>query len=121
MTAEAFKRELGDALRTAWPDARAATDLPFSGYWRKTTAWLAFHAPHVGDELMRKLVTCAIAECLEAERSGREPVAHEVPAAVRAIWAELDEQVTTAPQPETHFIAPFSGPRPGILRQGRLL
>ena len=121
MTAEAAKRELNAALHSQWPKARAADDLPFPDFWRKTGAWLAFHAPHVGDGLMRQLITDAIAECIRAEKDGKEPKAPEVSEKVRAIWAEVETQGEKPARPATHFAAPFSGPTPGALRRTRKL
>lgn len=112
MNADAVRRELSDALSASWPDG-----VPFREYWRRAEEWLAFHAPHVGDGLMRKLITECVAVALLAERNGTPPVAPVVGEAVRKVWE--DAQGATAPRPETHFVAPFSGPRPEALRRAR--
>lgn len=130
MTAEQLKHELFAAMHMSWPEARTVEDLPFQDYWRKTSVWLAFHAPHVGRDLMKRLITEHIAKCIEAERNGTEPKAPVVPEKVRAIWAEVETPSPlagarsvggdgTKEREETHFGAPFSGPTPGALRRTR--
>lgn len=126
MTAEQLKHELFAALHMSWPKARTVEDLPFPDYWRKTSAWLAFHAPHIGCRLMQSLITEHIAKCIKAEQDGTEPVAPVVPEKVKEIWKKAEQSspldgARLGVREETHFSAPFSGPRPGVLRQGRLL
>lgn len=87
MTVAAFRRELWDAIGSVWPSVPRGGMLPFAEFWSGTEKWLAFHAPHVGLELMRRLIDEAVATCLKAERDGSVPVAPVVPEAVRTIWA----------------------------------
>lgn len=131
MTAEAVKRELDRALSGVWPEELREGRLPHAGYWRKAEAWLGFHAPHVGDALVEKLITELLAECLSAHERGEEPVAREVPEAVRKIWEAADRR-TEGPAPgkareeiatgrRAPFLAPMRGPTPGALRRTRKL
>ena len=87
MTSDEVKTALAKAVKRAWPGAAKASDLPFPEYWKGMTEWLVFHASHVGDELMGRLVRGVVEIAVEAERKGETPVANVVREETRAIWA----------------------------------
>lgn len=86
MTADEVKASLAKAARRAWPNAAKASDLPFPQYWKSVTEWLTFHAPRIGDKLMRELIDHAVALASEAETQGVEPKEWRIPEEVRKIW-----------------------------------
>ena len=90
MTAEEVKTALGRAARRAWPRAAKASDLPFPGYWKGATEWLCFHAPHVGDRLMRQYIDDVVTEAVLAEAAGKTPKARIVPDKVKEIWRQVE-------------------------------
>ena len=128
MTAEEVKTALGRAARRAWPNAAKASDLPFPEYWKGATDWLCFHAPHVGDRLMRDYIADVVRTAVDAEESGLKPAAPKVPDSVREIWAKVEPPSPlagarsvggVAGERRMPFSAPMSGPRPGALRRTR--
>lgn len=137
MTAAEVKASLAKAARRCWPNVTKASNLPFPEYWKAVTEWLTFHAPHVGDALMWKLIDEFAVSAKEAEERGLKPVAPIVPDKVKKIWSRAVKhrsktlKAGTArvdPEPPSPFCAPFSGPKPGTLKrtkrlieQGRLL
>ncbi len=86
MTAKEIKEALARAARKAWPRVAKASDLPFPDYWRNKVEWLTFHAPHIGDRMMRVLIEDAVRDAVLAEAAGKEPVCPPVPASVKKIW-----------------------------------
>ena len=90
MTADEVKASLAKAARRAWPNAAKASDLPFPQYWKSVTEWLTFHAPRIGDKLMRELIDHAVALASAAETQGVEPKEWRIPEAVRKIWEETE-------------------------------
>ena len=86
MTAGEVKTSLAKAARRCWPNVTKASDLPFPEYWKAVTEWLTFHAPHVGDALMWKLIDAAVRGAVLAEAAGKEPVCPPVPESVKRIW-----------------------------------
>lgn len=86
MTAKEIKEALARAARKAWPSVAKASDLPFPDYWRNKVEWLTFHAPHIGDRMMRVLIEDAVRDAVLAEAAGKEPVCPPVPASVKKIW-----------------------------------
>lgn len=131
MTADEVKTALGKAARRCWPEVTKASDLPYPEYWKAVTEWLTFHAPHVGDALMRQYIDDVVTEAVLAEAAGKTPKARTVPDKVREIWANVTEHSSAirtasaapAPQPATKppspFGAPFSGPKPGALKKAQ--
>lgn len=105
MTPEDARDELRRAARAAWPGAARASELPFPGYFRAAAEWLGFHAPRVGEALMRRLVADVVEEALGAEREGRVPAERRVPERVRAIWRGIDRRMAEGP-------AASAGPAP---------
>ncbi len=93
MTAEEARMALRRAVRAAWPGASRAGGTPFPGYFRAAAEWLGFHAPRVGDALMRRLVSDVVEEARDAEREGRVPAERRVPERVRAIWRGIDRRM----------------------------
>ncbi|MBR6733268.1 MAG: hypothetical protein IKL96_02590 [Kiritimatiellae bacterium] len=91
MTTSEVKTALGKAARRCWPNVTRASDLPFPEYWKGATEWLTFHAPHVGDALMRKLIDGFAVSAKEAEERGEAPVPPKVPEKVKEIWAIVAE------------------------------
>ena len=135
MTAAEVKASLAKAARRCWPDVKKASDLPFPEYWKAVTEWLTFHAPHVGDALMWKLIDEFAVSAKEAEERGLKPAAPKVSDEVKAIWAKADAVKTAkteekkeawehaaerAAEVKNRFTAPFSGPKPSSFRQGSL-
>lgn len=90
MTVEAVKTTLSRSVKATWPNVAKASELPFPEYWRGVTEWLTFHAPHVGDRLMRELVEACVMRAFEALRDGEKPDAPKVPEEVRAIWRRAE-------------------------------
>ena len=86
MTAKEIKEALARAARKAWPGVAKASDLPFPDYWRNKVDWLTFHAPHIGDKMMRVLIDGAVRDAVLAEAAGKEPVCPPVPESVKKIW-----------------------------------
>ena len=86
MTAKEIKEALARAARKAWPRVAKASDLPFPDYWRNKVEWLTFHAPHIGDRMMRVLIEDAVRDAVLAEAAGKEPVCPPVPESVKKIW-----------------------------------
>ena len=86
MTADEVKTALGKAVRRAWPRAAKASELPFPDYWKGATEWLAFHAPHIGDELMGRFIADIVREAVCAEAAGTEPAARKISDEVKEIW-----------------------------------
>jgi len=86
MTEKEVKEALARVARRAWPHVAKASDLPFPAYWRNTVEWLTFHAPHIGDALMWKLIDAAVRGAVLAEAAGKEPVCPPVPESVKRIW-----------------------------------
>lgn len=86
MTADGVKASLAKAARQAWPNAAKASDLPFPEYWKSVTEWLTFHAPRIGDKLMREFIDHAVSEAVTAETQGVKPKEWRIPEAVRKIW-----------------------------------
>ena len=86
MTRDEVKASLAAAARRCWPDVTRASDLPFPEYWRGVTEFLTFHAPHVGDALMWKLVDGFAVSAKEAEERGETPDTPKVTGEVRAIY-----------------------------------
>ena len=140
MTADEVKAALAKAARRCWPDVKKASDLPFPDYWKAVTEWLTFHAPHIGDALLWKLIDDFAVSAKEAEERGLAPIAPRVSDEVKEIWSRVDPpsplanarsvggnaSVGTgarsvgdkaAPKPPSPFGAPFSGPRPGALKR----
>lgn len=93
MTAAEVRAELRRAAGAAWPGAARASDLPFPSYWKAAAEWLEFHAPRVGDALMRRFVSDVVEEAQSAEREGRAPAERRVPCHVRAIWREIEARM----------------------------
>jgi len=135
MTADEVKAALAKAARRCWPDVKKASDLPFPDYWKAVTEWLTFHAPHIGDALMWKLIDDFAVSAKEAEERGQAPVPPKVSDEVKAIWAKADAVKTAkaeekkeawehaaerAAEVKNRFTAPFSGPKPSSFRQGSL-
>ncbi len=86
MTEKEVKEALARVARKAWPHVAKASDLPFPAYWRNVVEWLTFHAPHIGDQMMRKLISDAVRAAVLAEAAGKEPVCPPVPESVKRIW-----------------------------------
>lgn len=98
MTADEVKASLAKAARRCWPDVKKASDLPFPEYWKAVTEWLTFHAPHVGDALMWKLIDEFAGSAKEAEERGEAPVPPKVSDEVRAIWSKAERGDKSAPR-----------------------
>ena len=94
MTADEVKASLAKAARRCWPNVTKASDLPFPEYWKAVTEWLTFHASHVGDALMWKLIDEFVVSAKEAEERGEAPVPPKVSDEVREIWAKAGERRT---------------------------
>ena len=109
MTAEGAKATLARAAKLAWPNAAKASDLPFPEFWKSVSAWLEFHAPHVGDKLMREFIESAVQEAVDAEALGLEPRAWIVPESVRAIWASVEAANAGGDAPAPQEGAAFQG------------
>ena len=88
MTGKEIKEALAREARKAWPTVARASDLPFSDYWRNKVDWLTFHAPHIGDKMMRALIADAVTDAVLAEAAGKEPLCPLVPESVRKIWED---------------------------------
>lgn len=88
MTAREVKTSLAKAARRCWPNVAKASDLPFPDYWKAVTDWLTFHAPHVGDSLMWKLIDDFAVSAKEAEERGEAPAAPKVSERVKKIWED---------------------------------
>ena len=129
------KAMLVQAAHRAWPNLAKASELPFPDYWKAVTEWLTFHAPHIGDALMWKLIDDFAVSAKEAEERGQAPVPPKVSDEVKAIWAKADAVRTAkaeekkeawehaaerAAEVKNRFTAPFSGPKPSSFRQGSL-
>lgn len=97
MTADEVKASLAKAARRCWPDVKKASDLPFPEYWKAVTEWLTFHAPHVGDALMWKLIDEFAVSAKEAEERGEAPVPPKVSDEVRAIWEKTKDVKAVKP------------------------
>lgn len=93
MTAEEARDELRRAVRAAWPRRARPGGPPFPEYFRAAAEWLGFHAPRVGESLMRRLVADVVEEARDAEREGRVPAQRRVPERVRAIWRGIDRRM----------------------------
>ena len=100
MTANEVKAALAKAARRCWPDVNKASDLPFPDYWKAVTEWLTFHAPHIGDALMWKLIDSFAVSAKEAEERGEAPSPPKVSDEVKEIWSRVDPP------------APLGGDRP---------
>ena len=92
MTVDEVKASLAKAARRCWPNVTKASDLPFPEYWKAVTEWLTFHAPHVGDALMWKLIDEFAVRAKEAEERAETPAAPIVSNEVREIWAKAGER-----------------------------
>ena len=90
MTGKEIKEALAREARKAWPTVARASDLPFPDYWRNKVEWLTFHAPHIGDQMMRELISDAVTDAVLAEAAGKEPLCPPVPESVRKIWENHD-------------------------------
>lgn len=125
MTAAEAKTTLVRAAKRSWPNAAKTSDLPFLDYWKKQAEWLAFHAPHIGDVLLKDYVKMMLAEAKAAERQRRAPRPWIVPDEVKAIWRKVEaekEPVTPMEAKEAKTSTEASPPSPQPrLRQGRLL
>ena len=97
MTADEVKASLAKAARRCWPDVKKASDLPFPEYWKGATEWLTFHAPHVGDALMWKIIDGFVVSAKEAEERGEAPVPPKVSDEVRAIWEKTKDVKAVKP------------------------
>lgn len=127
MTAREVKTSLAKAARRCWPDVKKASDLPFPDYWKAVTEWLTFHAPHVGDALMWKLIYDFAVSAKEAEERGEEPTPPKVPERVREIWRKADkpeipEKPVERAQKPVAPMQPVAPARPADpMKQGMLL
>lgn len=92
MTVDEVKASLAKAARRCWPNVTKASDLPFPEYWKGVTDWLCFHAPHVGDALMREFIDDFAVAAKEAEERGESPAAPKVSKEVREIWRKLEKK-----------------------------
>lgn len=90
MTTADVKAALSRAVRRKWPNAAKASDLPYTDYWKSAMEWLCFHAPHVGDGLMGRLIADIVHEAVLAEAAGAEPKPYKVPDKVREIWRRVE-------------------------------
>ena len=86
MRPEEIRLELARLTRARWPGVSRASELPFPDYWRAELEWLDFHAPHIGDRLMRDFVDETVDKAWLAQQGGHEPKASVVSSAVRGIW-----------------------------------
>ena len=124
MTAEEVKTALAKAARRCWPNVTKASDLPFPDYWKGATDWLCFHAPHVGDRLMRQYIDDVVTEAVLAEAAGKAPKARIVPDKVREIWRQV-ESAERSSAIRTRSAEPTPKPErvqmPAAPIQGRLL
>ena len=121
MTSDEVKASLGRAVKRSWPKAAKASDLPFPDFWKGAAEWLAFHAPHVGDGLMRRLIADVVREAVLAEAAGAAPKPYRVSERVRAIWAMAERSLaikSAIPAP-IQPTAPVRRANP--MKQGRLL
>ena len=110
MTVENAKLILSREVKRVWPHGA-----PFPDYWKKQAAWLSFHAPRIGEKLLRQFVADMIETAQEALRMDRTPKPYVVPESVREIWrkAEADGALV-------HELSHEIG-RSAKMRQGRLL
>lgn len=126
MTADEVKASLAKAARRCWPDVTKASDLPFPDYWKAVTEWLTFHAPHVGDALMWKLIDEFAVSAKEAEERSEVPVPPKVSDRVKEIWSRAEPDAEAKAEKKTdareHAAkpAPVMAPRPAAPIQGRL-
>ena len=90
MTPDDVKTSLAKAARRCWRKARRASDLPFPSYWRAAYEWLTFHARHVGDALMRRMIDDFAVSAKNAAERGETPKDPVVPDEVRAIWEKVE-------------------------------
>ena len=97
MTSDEVKTSLAKAARRCWPNVTKASDLPFPEYWKAVTEWLTFHAPHVGDALMWKLIDEFAVSAKEAEERDEAPVPPKVSDEVRAIWEKTKDVKAVKP------------------------
>ena len=74
MTVENAKLILAREVKRVWPHGA-----PFPDYWKKQAAWLAFHAPHIGEKLVRQFVADMIETAQESLRSDHVPKPYVVP------------------------------------------
>lgn len=86
------KAMLVQAAHRAWPNLAKASELPFPDYWKAVAEWLTFHAPRIGDELMRQFVDDFVAAAKKAEEQGQVPVAPKISKEVREIWRKVEKQ-----------------------------
>lgn len=131
MKTDEVKAALARAVRREWPNVTKASDLPYPDYWKSATEWLCFHAPHIGDRLMERLVADVVREAVLAEAAGTKPKPYKVPDKVRQIWEKaehamakvsLNHVVPRGPTMETRP-APTARPatKPAAMTQGRLI
>ena len=123
MKVEEAKATLASAAKRAWPNVAKASDLPFQDYWKKQMEWLTFHAPHIGEKLLRQFVSDMIERAKEAERLGRVPEPWIVPDKVKSIWANIEPP--SPPVAARPTVAPIRAAAvrsaPQSITQGRLL
>ena len=110
MTAENAKLILSRELKRVWPHG-----VPFPDYWKKQAAWLAFHAPHIGEKLVRQFVADMIETAQESLRADHTPKPYVVPESVREIWRKAEAEGAVVP--EVSYKISRSVP----MKQGRLL
>ena len=108
MTVENTKFILSRELKRVWPHGA-----PFPDYWKKQAAWLAFHAPHIGEKLVRQFVADMIETAQESLRADHTPKPYVVPESIREIWRKAEGLVVPE---ESHKIS-----RSVPMKQGRLL
>lgn len=125
MTSEAVRASLSRAAKRSWPKAAKANDLPFPDFWKGAAEWLCFHAPHVGDGLMQRLIDDVVREAALAEAAGTEPRPYRVSSEVRAIWAQAEQGLKAAAakaaRPAEASRPPMTSVRRQVAEQGRLL
>ena len=110
MTVENAKLILSREVKRVWPHGA-----PFPDYWKKQAAWLAFHAPHIGEKLVRQFVADMIETAQESLRADHTPKPYVVPENVREIWRKAEADGLVVPE-VSHKIS-----RSVPMKQGRLL
>ena len=115
MTTDEVKTALGKAVRRAWPKVAKASDLPYPDYWKSATEWLCFHAPHIGDGLIQRLIADVVREALLAEAAGAEPKPYKVPDKVREIWRRVESSDAKTRNLEGKIHVPTGPARPATL------